>query len=212
MKIIKKILGKRLTDNMLKILLLITVILITSSLILFWSRIVTLENKWFEIAKKKEVVVMDEAGNVWQKKLYSDANDIAVLFGFSFLKNSLSYNYKNYNKVYSYIQNLTSNSDINLEIREIIEEELKQIKIINGEYSVIINNYKVLKKGNVYKGTYLIKHVLDSETYKGSTNYIVNMDVSLEAPTLNNSSGFFISRFDREVYDPDKHENIFKSN
>jgi len=207
-----KIFGKRLTDGMLKLLLLLSIILIGGSLFLFWSKINLLEQKWFEIAKSKEVVVMDETGNVWQKKLYSDTNDIAVLFGISFLKNALSYNYKNYNKVYQYISNLTSSTEITNEIKEQIEDQLKEMKIVNGEYSVIINNYRIKQEDNKYKGVYLIKHSLNSDTKKSSNTYIVFMDVSLEAPTVMNSSGYFISKFEKEKFDVDKHMSLFQEN
>jgi hypothetical protein len=207
---IKKILGKRLTDGMLKIILFISVLLITVSLLGFLSRIIILEQKWFEIAKNKEIVVMDESGNVWQKKLYSDSNQIAVLFAFSFLKNSLSYNYKNYNDVLRYIRNLVSTPSVADTIKSQIEKELKRMKIVNGEYSVVIDNYIVTQKNNVYEGIYLIKHSLSSETIRNNKTYIVRLNVSLEAPTILNSSGFFISKFEKELYDPDKHGEIFR--
>jgi len=209
---LNKILQIRLTDNLLKLILMGSVVLVSISLLLLWTRIIVLENKWFEIAKKKEVVIMDETGNVWQKKMYGNQQEITVLFSISFIKNTLSYNYKNYNKVYKYIKNITSKESINQKIKKTIEEDLKQIKIINGEYSVSIDNYKIKQvSGKEYEGVYLIKHFLNSETTKLTKNLLINMKVTLEAPTNNNSSGYFISDFDIRKYDSEKDAKIFSN-
>jgi len=211
--VIQKLLKKRMTDASFKMIFFSTAFLVVLSVFFLLSQVNNLRESYESIANQKSITILDESGNVFKKKLFHTNIDIATLFSISYVKKSLGYSYLNYNRIQQFMK-IYSTRDVARKHYLKISKSLKQLKIVNGTNITTLSNYKIQNdsqrsnKDFIFEG--IITQKLISESLNQEKTFYVRMKIKFDEPTSINSSGMYITSYQLELYDQEKHEQIFE--
>lgn len=207
-----KLLETRITDKTFKMIFFGTAGTVIGAVLFLLSQIQTLRSSYETIASQKSITILDESGNVFKKKLYETNMDVATIFGITYIKKIMGYGYLNYNRIINFIK-VFSSKQVTDDFNKKVRKSLKQLKILNGTNIAKILEYKIKNKDNSNKKFILqavVNKELVSESKNMNTKLFIQLTMEFLEPTYINSSGIFITKFEIEQYDVEKHQVIFE--
>jgi hypothetical protein len=205
------LLNQRITDRTFKLIFFSAAGTVVGSVAFLLLQIQTLRESYESIASQKSVTVLDESGNVFNKRLYETNEDIATIFGITYIKKTLGYGYLNYNRILNFIKTF-STREVTDAFKARVSTDIKQLKVLNGTKVAKLNRYILENKNNSNKEFVLqakVTQVLISESKHTSNLYYVRLILKFSEPTPLNSSGLFVTKFEMEQYNEEKHAAIF---
>ena len=208
--IIDKILGKRINDVTFKLIFYSAAGSVIGAVGFLLLQIQTLRDSYKTIAEQKSITILDESGNVFKKRLYQTNEDIATIFAITYIKKSLGFGYLNYNRIINFVK-VYSTKEVTDSFFKRIKESLKQLKILNGTYNVKFLNFQLKNEEGSNNRFILyakINHELISESENKSKTLFIKTIIEFTEPTTINASGFFVTDFEMELFNPEKHNAI----
>lgn len=209
---INTLLSQRITDRTFKLIFFSVAGTVVGAVIFLLLQIQTLRGSYETIAKQQAVTILDESGNVFKKRLYETNIDIATIFGITYAKKSLGYGYLNYNRILNFVK-VFSTREVSDKFYGKIKTSLRQLKILNGTNVAKIISYKMNNADGSNKKFILqarMHQELISESQHNLNDLFLQLTMEFAEPTSINSSGIFVTKYEIEPYDMEKHQPIFE--
>jgi len=214
LKALDKILKTRITDRSFKVIFFSTAMIVLGSVLFLLLQAQTMKDSVETLASQKSITVISEDGTQFKKKIYETNTDIATIFAITYTKKALGFGYLNYKDVFNFLQVYSDTSVVSKYKKKILTNTaLKQLNILNATYKTKILQYKINNVNNSNKNfefLTLVEQTLLSETQTTRKKLVTRIKIDFTEPTTINSSGIFVTNFEIEDYDVDKHESIFE--